>query len=619
MKQFFRELLASCLGSGLAIVIGGGILMMMFFGALADSFGDGGQPITNVKDNSVLQISFGAPIVERSDDKIQQFDLSSLGEDPVIGLNIILEDLAKAKVDDKIQGIFLDMPAIAGSPSTMLDIREAIVSFKESGKWIICFAETMGQGTYYVASAADEIYLYPEGDLSFYGLSAELMYFKGMLDKLDIDVQVLRGPNNKYKSAVEPFINDQMSSSDRAQMEALLGDIWSLMLNQISESRDIPVETLQQLADDLAIGLPQDALDAGLVDGLMYRDQVMDVLRDKLGIAENADTETEGDEEGEEEEEKDPKINFVSFDSYHWSFVKDFKPKGEYKSDRIAVVYAVGAIESGEGDDATIGSERIAGALQRARLDDKVKAIVLRVNSPGGSALASDVIWRETELIKEAGKPFVVSMGDLAASGGYYISCGADKIYANHNTITGSIGVFGMIPNAEGFFNNKLGITFDRVKTGEHADLMTVNKALDPVQDSVINRSITRIYDRFLELVADGRGMTTAEVDSVARGRVWSGEDALEIGLVDELGDLSDAIAYAAEMAELEEYRLRELPRMVDPIEELMKELTGQASQKVLKRELGVDVIPFEQIKEVQRILESDRIQARLPYFIDIY
>jgi protease-4 len=613
--KFFKQLLAAFLGSTLAIIIGGLLLMVIFFAAVSAMSGGEGM-VTEVDDNSVLRISMGGAIIERANDNMQQVDLGPFGQQGGIGLNHIIEDIEKAKRDDRIEGIYLHMPSVSAQPSTIYDIREALVDFKESGKWIVCYAETMGQGTYYVASVADEIYMYPEGDLSFFGLSAEMMYFKGLLEKLDVEIQVLRGPNNKYKSAVEPYIKDHMSDPAKEQMTALLDDIWRIMLQGISSSRDISVNELNRIADNMEIILPSDAVEKGLIDGLKYEDEVNDLLKAKLGIeTEFADAE---DTDDDEDEESDDDINFVDFSSYRHAYVKDESDSTNYKSDRVAVVYAVGAIESGEGDDQTIGSERIAGALRDARLDDKVKAVVLRVNSPGGSALASDVIWRETQLIKEAGKPFVVSMGDLAASGGYYISCAADEIFANENTITGSIGVFGMLPNFEKFYNDKLGITFDRVNTNDHADLMSTNKKLDAVQDSAINVSITRIYNRFLQIVAEGREMSTANVDSIARGRVWSGIDAQELGLVDQIGDLEAAIGHAAGLADMSNYRLRELPKMIDPFQEFIEELTGEAQINMLKEELGGEAEVYEKIREFKDIIDSKEIQARMPYFLEI-
>lgn len=608
MKNFFKNILTSAIGS----FVGIGILVLFIIMVVAVAISGEDDKITKVDDNSVLQITFSAPIMERGSESETPINFADFGEEVGLGLNHIVEDIAKAKGDNRIQGIFIDMSGLSASPSTAFDIREAISDFKESGKWVVAYNESFSQGQYYFASVADEVYLYPEGGIEFMGLSAELTFFKNMLDKLEIDIQVLRGPNNKYKSAAEPLMYDKMSEPNREQYEALLGDIWGIMLQQISESRGISVDKLNQIADSLDIRTTADALENGLVDGLKYRDEVMAILEGKLGI-EQIHSESSDDDE----EKNDNEINFVSLKDYHNAKVGD-SPKGNWKKDQVAVIYAIGGIESGDGDDQTIGSTRIAGALKEARESDKVKAIVLRVNSPGGSALASDVIWRETQLIKESGKPFIVSMGDVAASGGYYIACSADKIYANENTITGSIGVFGLLPNMQGMFNNKLGVTFDRVNTNAHSDMMTVAKPLDELQREAIEESVHDIYDQFTGLVAEGRGMTQAEVDAVGQGRVWSGQDAKEIGLVDEIGDLNDAVLAAAAMAELEDYRIKDLPEMIDPFEEMMKELTGDAEANIIAKNLGENVKVYEQFQEMQRVVNSGKIQARLPYFLEI-
>jgi protease-4 len=446
------------------------------------------------------------------------------------------------------------------------------------------------------------------------GIGAELMYFKNMLEMLEIDIQVLRGPDNKYKSAVEPFLYDKMSESSREQTVGLIDDIWGLMLDKIGESRGISVATLNQIADSLSIALPVDAVEHGLVDGLKYRDEVIAILAEKVGSSSDDD-----DDDEDSSSTTEDKLNFVSLSQYRHAMVDEGKKiSEELKKKKVAVVYAVGSINSGEGDDQTIGSERISRALRLAREDEDVKAVVLRVNSPGGSALASDVIWRETELLKEAGKPFVVSMGDVAASGGYYISCSADKIFANANTITGSIGVFGILPNMQALFNNKLGITFDRVNSNANSDLYSGFKPLSEKQYAVINESVEDVYNQFLEIVAAGRNMNVDAVNNVARGRVWSGVDALEVGLVDELGSLYDAIEAAAEMAEMDGYRLRELPEMVDPLEQMIKELSGQTEVGLIERALGDGFGVARHIERLKEIANMKGVQARLPFFIDI-
>lgn len=615
MGNFFKQVLASFLGSGAAFLIAGFILIFMFVAIITSSItaamdGDGNQVETKVTDNSVLYMELDDPIVERANDKDFQFDFNTFEPITNLGLNHIIKDLDKASKDDRIDGIFLDLTSVIASPATMETIREALEDFKTSGKWIVAYAESYGLGTYYLASTADEIYMYPEGSMDFRGLGTELMFFKNMLEDLDIEVEVVRGPNNKYKSAVEPFMYEEMSEANREQMQVLLGDIWEEMCKEISEYRNVSPEKLNMIADSLEIRVAEDAVSTGLIDGLKYRDEVIALLEAKTGIQPS-----DANEDGEEGSDDD--LNLVSLKRYHRAKLKDGGIDGLRGKDRVAVVYAVGEIRSGEGDDMTIGSDRIARALREAREDDKVKAVVLRVNSPGGSALASDVIWRETELIKAAGKPFVVSMGDLAASGGYYISAGADKIFANENTITGSIGVFGLIPNAEGFFNNKLGITFDRVGTNAHSGVMAVTKPLDDAEMAMLNESVESIYDRFTQLVADGRGMTQADVDAIGQGRVWTGTRALEVGLVDELGNLDDAIAEAAEMAGLEDYREKELPEFIDPFEELMKELSGEVKVHQMMEATGVPARYIHQVEQVKyMITEGDKIQARMPYYM---
>jgi protease IV len=377
------------------------------------------------------------------------------------------------------------------------------------------------------------------------------------------------------------------------------------MLDGISEKRGVSVADLNRMADSLQLVVPEKAVEARLIDGLKYRDEVMGIIKGKLGIDAAA---------------SDNDLEFISLSDYatssHKKSDKDEKDTPDFKKDKVAVVYAVGAIESGEGSDDVIGSERIAKALKKAREDSKVKAIVLRVNSPGGSALASDVIWRETELIKQSGKPFYVSMGDYAASGGYYISCSADKIYANANTITGSIGVFGIIPNLENFWKNKLGITFDRYETNPHADLITGNKALDEKEMEYMTNMVADIYNDFTSKVANGRKMTQAMVDSIGQGRVWSGEDAKNLGLVDEIGNLQDCIKAAAAQAGLTDYAVKELPAMIDPFQKLMEDLTGQKKEESLRSVLGEQ---YKVYMHAKTFLEMKGVQARMPFMIEIH
>ena len=574
-----------------------GLLFLAFIVLIIVAIGSAGESEeTHVHDNSILHIVLDQPISERASDDDVNFDPFSLDAGKKVGLNQFIEVLEQAKSDEKIKGIFLEPKNVLGAPSTLLDVHDAIEDFKSSGKFVLAYAENYGQAEYYIASAANEIYMYPEGTFDWRGMNAEIMYYKKLFDKLGVEAQVIRGPNNKYKSAVEPYMYDHMSDENRAQMKLFIDDIWNTMLNDISESRKVEVARLNMFADSLSFASNDAVAGSGLVDGLRYRDEVLAALKSKVGVAADAE---------------DDELNMVKLADYR----KEVDDESSFGKEKVAVVYAVGAIQSGEGDDETIGSDRIAKALKQAREDEKVKAIVLRVNSPGGSALASDVIWRETELIKQSGKPFYVSMGDYAASGGYYIACSADKIYANPNTITGSIGVFGVIPNMQKFLDEKLGITFDRYETNPHADLVSIAKPLDAEEMKAMQTMIGEIYNDFTGKVAKGRKMTQAQVDSIGQGRVWSGEDAKQIGLVDELGDLEDCVKAAAQAAGISDYAVKQLPSMIDPFQKLMEQLSGTKEAGVAKELLGEH---YHVYREVKAAAQWQGVQARLPFVLQL-
>lgn len=592
--------------SMLGFIISGVVLIFIFVavlvGSLSTAFESQGKKTTAIEENSILHLTLDKEIIDRHNENSFTIDFGPFQEKGKIGLNKTIEYIKKAKDDEKIKGIYVDLSGMAVGMASIEDIRDALVDFKTSGKWIISYSEAYGTGSYYLASVADEVYIYPEGDMSFLGLSSEMMFLKGMLEKLDIEPQILRGPDNKYKSAVEPLLYDKMSESNREQMEKILNSLWGQMLQDISASRNIPVATLNEIAETAQVKKPSDAVALGLATKTIYKDELLEMLRARV------------------EAEKIDKIEFVSLEKYfrtpELKKAEDLKKVLAIK-DKIAVVYAIGGISSGEGSDEEIGSERISKAIREARMDTTVKAIVLRVNSPGGSALASDVIWRESILAK-AEKPFIVSMGDVAASGGYYIACAADKIYASPNTITGSIGVFGIIPNMEKFFKNKLGITFDVAKTNNYADMMTVSRALKDDERAMIEDMIIDIYDDFIAKVAEGRNMTPDQVDEVARGRVWTGTDALDLGLVDELGGLDAAITYAAEMAKVEDYKTVGYPTIKDPFEEIMKELTGEAKTWAAGIFFGDDVRWMKHYQQLQMVRDMEGIQMRMPYSIEI-
>jgi protease-4 len=427
------------------------------------------------------------------------------------------------------------------------------------------------------------------------GLAANLSFFKGTLEKLEIEPQVIR--HGKFKSAVEPFINEKMSPENRTQVEKFLNGIWDHVRDEIATGRGISSRELNLITDSLWVDNAEGAMENYIVDELHFKDELLADFRDLIDL------------------EEDEKIPFVSLGKY--DSVPKKKDKGKTKGvirDRIAVIYAQGPIVSGEGAKNEIGSERISRAIRQARLNENVKAIVLRVNSGGGSALASDVIWREMQLARKE-KPVVASMGDVAASGGYYISCGADTIVASKSTITGSIGVLGILFNMQGFYKNKLGITFDGVKTNPFADLGALHRPLTDPEKRVIQKEIERIYDVFITHVADGRGLTKEQVDSVGQGRVWAGTDAKQLGLVDVIGGLDRSIDIAGEMAGLEAYRILELPKQKDPIEELLTELVGESHDMLMRHQWGEG---YQYMKQLQKIIHMQGIQAVLPYEIDI-
>jgi protease-4 len=552
-----------------------------------------GKEEVRISDKSVLHITLDGIVTDRtSNNPFENFDFNTMKSRKELGLNDILLNLKKAKTDANIKGIFLELSNIPTGISLLDEIRDALIDFKKSGKFIMAYSEMYSQKSYYLASVADKIYLNKEGSVDFHGLSAELMFFKGLLQKLDVDMQIIR--HGKFKSAVEPFIMDKMSDPNRLQTRLLINSLWNHILQGISVSRKISIPELQNMADNLSVQTAEDAIKYKMVDELVYKDQIIDIIRKKLNIKSNSD------------------IDYITLSKYDDVNVKNTT---KYSGNKIAVIYAVGSIVSGDGDKENIGSERISEAIRDARTDESVKAIVLRVNSPGGSALASEIIWREMDLAKKE-KPVVVSMGDYAASGGYYIACAANKIIASPTTITGSIGVFGIIPNMQRLFNNKLGITFDTVLTNKNAVNISGTRPLSNIQEKLIQNQIEHIYNVFIKHVADGRKMTVAQVDSIGQGRVWSGYDAKRIGLVDDYGGLDKAIVEASLLAKISDYKLIALPKQKEFIVELKEVFSGKdASSKLLEKELGENFIYYKTLKSVSEI---KGIQLRLPYVISI-
>jgi protease-4 len=569
------------------------VLIAVLLIGIITSIAKSGEKEVVVSDNSILHINFKQQIRDRgSKNPFENFNIGSLTGERTMGLDDILKNIRKAKNDAHIKGIYLDLTSVPAGIATLEEIRSALIDFKNSGKFIISYSEMYTQATYYLATVADKIYLNPQGLLEFKGLSAEVMFFKGALEKLDIEPQIIR--HGQFKSAIEPLILDKMSEANRKQTMTYMGSIWNHILKGISERRKLSIDELNRLANEMSIQNASDAVKYKLADQLVYEDEVIADLKKRTGRS-----------------LKD-KLDMVTLSKY--TDVSDNEPKS-LSMDKIAIVYATGSIESGKGDDNTIGSERIAKAIRDAREDEKVKAIVLRVNSPGGSALASEVIWREVALARKQ-KPVVASMGDVAASGGYYISCAANKIVASPNTITGSIGVFGVLFNGQKLLNEKLGITIDTVKTNTHADIGSVYRPLTAAERAVVQKGVEDIYTTFITRVAEGRKKTVAEVDSIGQGRVWSGEDALKIGLVDEIGGLNKAIAIAAKLAKLDKYRISSLPEQKEAFEELMSNWSDDAEAKILEKKLGAS---YKYYDRLNGLLKMQGIQARMPYAIDIY
>ena len=580
MKQFLKFTLAAAAGLLLGV-----FSIIIIFSILAAS---GDSKEVQLDKPYVLRLELNGEIQDRVED--MSFDLSEItGQDVnILGLNDILANIKKAKTDENIKGIYIEIGMISAGFATREEIRNALLDFKESGKFITTYSEIYTQGSYYLASVADYICMYPEGGMELRGLNSTIPFFTNALKKMGIEPQVIR--HGKFKSAVEPFMLTEMSDENREQIETYMGSIWEHFLKNVASDRELTIDRLNEIADNLEIQNTEDAVRLGLVDSLFYRDQFQNHLANLM------------------EQENYDDINFISLKKYNK--VKNENARDKFKKEKVAVIYAQGEIQSGEGSETVIGSERISKAIRKARKDEKVKAIVLRVNSPGGSALASDVIWREMKLANEE-KPVVVSMGDVAASGGYYIACASDKIYASPNTITGSIGVFGIMPNIEELMTDKIGITFDNVKTNKFADLGSVNRPLTQEEYDIIQKGVVDVYNTFTSKVAEGRDMSQENVNDIGQGRVWSGTNAMDINLIDEYGGLEAAVAGAAELAELEDYRIYELPEQKDPFQELLEQLEGDMQTSWIKYQLGDQ---YKYYKTIQDIKHLKGVQARMPY-----
>ena len=576
MKQFLKFTLATIVGVIVASVLG----IFIFFGIMGAIAGSADKA-TELKDNSVYELSLSGSLVDRTEDNPFAAALAeALGQpsQAVIGLDDVLANIEKAKNDEKIKGIYLKGGTLMGGFASIKEIRDALVDFKKSGKFVIAYADTYMQSNYYLASVADKLLINPEGMLELKGLNADLVFFKNTLDKIGVEMQVVKV--GTFKSAVEPYITTKMSDANREQVTVYMTSIWKTMLKDISESRKLSVDTLNAFADQMIMFQPtQKAVEYALVDSMVYADEVDSIMK---------------------------------------SFAKDYKlvkhsamtkvPDDiKFEKDKVAVIYAIGGIDGGDGEG--IVSEDLVETINEVAKDEAVKSVVFRVSSPGGSAYGSEQIWRALTKLKEK-KPLIVSMGDYAASGGYYISCMADVIVAQPNTITGSIGIFGLIPNIAGL-NNKLGLTYDGVKTNKMSDMLSINRPFRPEERDLMQAYVNRGYELFVKRCADGRNKKVEEIKAIAEGRVWTGEDALRLGLVDKIGGLDEAIALAVKKADLKAYNVKAFPAKEDFATKLMKSFGEDMETRFMKAQLGEQYKLFREIKNLENM---NGIQARLPY-----
>ncbi|MBU2887968.1 signal peptide peptidase SppA [Gilvimarinus agarilyticus] len=564
------------------------VIGFFFFVTIAGLIAISSDEAPEITPNSVLTVNLSGFIHERvAEDPFK--DLFPESADNKLALLETIETIARAKTDDNIKGIYLRHGGISGGYSALHEIRAALEDFKSSGKFIYSYAEYMPEANYYVASVADEIYLNPAGGMEFNGLSANVSFFKGLLDKLDIEAQIFRV--GTYKSAVEPFFRKDLSEANREQMTSFINDIYDNYLLNVSETRGIALDKLRGISDQMLAREPEDALELGLITAVDYENGIKDKMREALGL------------------EKDEDIQSINLQAY----AKSNSPT--YSSNKVAVIVAEGEIVSGKGDTETVGSDKFVKAIRDARKSDRVKAVVIRINSPGGSALASDVMWNEIMLTK-AVKPVIASMSTVAASGGYYMAMPCDTIVAQPMTITGSIGIFGMIPNMGGFLENKLGITNDGVSTGEFSNLYRVSSALNEGEKAIIQNMVESGYESFTSKAAQGRNMSIEDLKAVASGRVWTGAQAKENGLVDVLGSYNDAVELAANAANLDgDYMISYYPALKTKWEELLGSMANEAEARIMKNKYGTMAEYVEKVKE----LESYKgIQARMPFEIEI-
>lgn len=579
MKIFFASLLSLIAFTILAVVI---LVWMISAAASSDK--------VKVGDNAVLVLDLETAFREQEVDNTFGM-LTGEGEGDIPGLFDVLRLLKHAKTDGNIKGLYIKCNNNNNGFATSEALRNAIIDFKSSGKFTIAYGEVVSQKSYYVAAAADKLYCNPKGSVEWNGLATTLFFVKGTLEKLNIEPQIFYA--GKFKSATEPLREYQMTEANKLQTAVYLNELYSTILMSAADKSKKDTATLHQLANEGTIQTAYDALRYNLIDAVKYDDEIKSEIINNLKIDERT------------------KINFVSLEKYNKAASLQ-----ESSSNRIAVIYAEGEIVGSQGNGVQISSDEYKNLIRKVRLDKSVKAIVVRVNSPGGSALASEVIWRELALAKKA-KPVVVSFGDYAASGGYYISCNADFIFAQSNTITGSIGVFGIIPNMGPFFKTKLGVTFDGVKTGPFADMPNISRPLTAAEKRFVQNSIDTIYNDFKQRVASGRNKPVAFVDSIAQGRVWTGQHAITIGLVDKLGGMQEAINCAARMASLKDFRLKEYPEKKNLLERLVKDYSSDVKTSMIKKEVGEEQYEiFTRLKTLKSMIAVP--QTRLPFDIVI-
>lgn len=592
MREFFKFFLASLL----ALLVFSVILFFFFAGLFSSLASHFAEEKVSLKPNSVLRLNTNYEISEQTRQGLPTgLSWLSFSPDRTSGLNDILADIHHAATDDHIKGIYIELGLNPNSYGTLQEIRNALEDFKkQSGKFVIAYGEMISQNSYYLGSVADKVYLNPSGEIDFKGLAAQVTFFKGALDKLGVHTEIFY--DGKFKSATEPFRMDHMSDANKLQLREFLNSLFNENLSEINRDRPKSVEAYRNIADSLLAWYPEEAVRIGLLDGLKYQDEVGDEIKSRCGL------------------DTSDSIPFVNTRDYRKTFrVNDGNKQGNAK---IAVVYVDGDISDGTGDNGYVGSKTFTEWMRDVRTDANIKAVVLRVNSPGGSAVASDVMWREVEITKKI-KPVYVSMGDYAASGGYMLSCGADKIYAEPNTLTGSIGVFLIVPEISDLMNDKLGITFDTSKTSQFADFPSITHPFSEREKAILQMSVDSTYRKFKEMVAQGRNMSVNAVEQIAQGRIWIGTTAKELGLVDSIGSIADAIKGAAYAAKLSSYSIVEYPQQQPSLLENI--ITGLASETDAK--LSIDQLHtlYPAYMNLQQLLEHPAMEARLPYDMIIH